>query len=94
MEIAAGNVTEAIVLVAARTDTAWFNDLAEQCEAWCAVRQRIHFSGHKNGAPFPSAILWYHDGSADKTLDDFCREFGHMGNIWRRVLSDADGGVL
>lgn len=94
MEIGSGNVTEAIFLVASRTDTEWFNLLAERCEAWVTVKKRLHFSGHKNGAPFPSAVLWYHDGSTDKTLDDFCRAFGHMGNVWRRVLSDDDGGVL
>jgi hypothetical protein len=53
-----GPVTEAIALVAARTDTQWFQRLAKAGSVWCAVTGRLNFSGHEDPAPFPSAIFY------------------------------------
>ena len=76
-EHAAGNVTEAVALVPARTDTAWFANLRD-C-AVCFVRGRLHFSGSSSGAPFPSAVAYF--GSDPRR---FHSAFGDMGDIWLR----------
>lgn len=51
-----GRINEAVLLLPARTDTQWFQMLAEY--PWCAVRGRLKFSGHQNSAPFPSALFY------------------------------------
>ena len=43
-------------LVPARTDTAWWHDYCMQGEI-TFLRGRLKFGGHKNSAPFPSAIV-------------------------------------
>lgn len=45
-----------VCLLPARTDTAWWHDYAVKGEVRF-VRGRLRFSGHKNSAPFPSAIV-------------------------------------
>lgn len=45
-----------VCLVPARTDTAWWHDYAMKGEIEF-LRGRIKFGGHKNSAPFPSAIV-------------------------------------
>jgi phage N-6-adenine-methyltransferase len=45
-----------VCLVPARTDTAWWHDYAAQGEVRF-VRGRLKFGGHKNSAPFPSAVV-------------------------------------
>jgi DNA polymerase-1 len=55
-EYAAGRVREAITLVPARTDTAWFRPLF--AHPVCYVRGRLKFSGSPNAAPFPSALVY------------------------------------
>lgn len=63
-------IKEAIALLPARTDTAWFQPLFDY--PICFVRGRLKFSGAENSAPFPSAIVylgidtdlfndWFHD---------------------------------
>ena len=54
----AGNVTEAIVLVPARTDTQWFHQIPT--EVICFVKGRLRFSG-SGPAPFPSAVAYVGD---------------------------------
>lgn len=51
-----GNVTEAIALVAARTDTVWFNHF-KGCYV-CFWKGRLRFMGSSSGAPFPSALIY------------------------------------
>lgn len=46
----------AVCLVPARTDTAWWHDFAMKGEIEF-LRGRLKFGGHKNSAPFPSAIV-------------------------------------
>ena len=54
---ASGEITEAIALLPARTDTAWCQPLL-RAAASCFVRGRLKFSGAENSAPFPSLILY------------------------------------
>ncbi len=55
-EFDAGTVTEAIALVPARTDTAWFAHLPWTMTAF--ISGRLSFSDHENPAPFPSAACY------------------------------------
>ena len=45
-----------VCLVPARTDTAWFQDYAMKGTVRF-IRGRLKFGGHKNCAPFPSALV-------------------------------------
>lgn len=45
-----------VCLVPARTDTAWWHEYAMNGEIRF-LRGRLKFSGHKNSAPFPSAVV-------------------------------------
>lgn len=45
-----------VCLIPARTDTAWWHEYAMMGEIEF-IRGRIKFRGHKNPAPFPSAIV-------------------------------------
>jgi phage N-6-adenine-methyltransferase len=45
-----------VCLVPARTDTAWWHDCAMKGNIEF-IRGRLKFGGHKNSAPFPSAIV-------------------------------------
>lgn len=48
--------TTVVCLVPARTDTAWWHDYAMKGNI-TFIRGRLKFGGHKNSAPFPSAIV-------------------------------------
>lgn len=48
--------TAVVCLVPARTDTAWWHDYAMKGKI-TFLRGRLKFGGHKNSAPFPSAIV-------------------------------------
>ena len=50
------NGSTVVCLVPARTDTAWWHDFAMKGEI-TFLRGRLKFGGHKNSAPFPSAIV-------------------------------------
>lgn len=45
-----------VCLVPARTDTAWWHDYAAKGTVRF-IRGRLKFGGHKNSAPFPSALV-------------------------------------
>lgn len=77
-EIALSHCTSAIVLTPARTDTAWFRRIA--LYPICFVRGRLKFSGHKNSAPFPSAIF-----GVGVPLYDFYYAFCGIGDIYELV---------
>lgn len=82
----AGNTTEAIGLLHARTDTAWFSMLADY--TLCFVRGRLRFAGQSscNSAPFPSLIVYLGDRHAR-----FVAMFSDIGSIYRQV---APGSVV
>lgn len=47
-----------VMLIPARTDTkVWFNIIAPYATSIKFIKGRLKFSGHKNSAPFPSAII-------------------------------------
>jgi len=54
--------TKVLLLVPARTDTAWFQDYClsapEQVKIYF-LRGRLKFGGAKNNAPFPSMLVLY-----------------------------------
>ncbi|NCJ05183.1 hypothetical protein GS597_01340 [Synechococcales cyanobacterium C] len=85
-EYVSENVTEAILLVPARTDTEWWKQL--QHFPVCLCWGRLRFSGSKTGAPFPSAIFYL-----GKSADAFYDAFADLGGIWMRISRDslADG---
>ncbi len=47
-----------VCLVPARTDTKWWHDYAMKGEIEF-IRGRLKFGGHKNSAPFPSAVVTF-----------------------------------
>ncbi|KKN24265.1 hypothetical protein LCGC14_0896580 [marine sediment metagenome] len=56
--VAAGSTASLVVaLIPSRTDTAWWHDYVMKASEIRFIRGRLHFDGHKNGAPFPSAIV-------------------------------------
>ena len=46
-----------VCLVPARTDTKWWQEQAMHASEIRLIAGRVKFSGHKSGAPFPSAVL-------------------------------------
>jgi phage N-6-adenine-methyltransferase len=77
-----GNITEAIALVPARTDTQWF--VMFGANPWCAVEGRLKFSGSKNSAPFPSAIFYLSPTEdSGEGADRFHRVFSKHGIIYQ-----------
>jgi DNA N-6-adenine-methyltransferase (Dam) len=75
-----GAVSDAIVLIAARTDTGWFNVKAFQAAPVCFVIGRLNFTGANTtagSAPFPSAIFYL--GKAHRAA--FERRFSELGSI-------------
>jgi phage N-6-adenine-methyltransferase len=77
-----GNI-EAIALVPARTDTAWFAKL--DAHPWCAVRGRLKFSNNPNSAPFPSAVFYLGRDEDEAGPDRFVSVFLKHGTIFQRL---------
>ena len=77
-EFDAGNVTEAVALVPARTDTAWWAHLPTSVV--CFVTGRLSFSDHDSPAPFPSAACYL--GTRHR---EFAEAFIGIGNVWVRL---------
>lgn len=77
-EYEAGDVTAAIALVPARTDTEWFAALEDYPR--CFIRGRLKFSGHENSAPFPSAVFYLGPDKAS-----FFAAFADLGGIFEMV---------
>ena len=50
------NGTTVVCLVPSRTDTIWWHDYAIKGDIEF-IKGRLKFNGHKNSAPFPSAIV-------------------------------------
>lgn len=67
-------VDELILLVPARTDARWFQPLFQF--PICFIRGRLKFSGCKNNAPFPSAIIYRGPRAAA-----FAAAFAHRGAV-------------
>ena len=71
-------VREMVLLVPARTDTAWFQPLYD----WpiCFLRGRLAFSGAATNAPFPSALVY-----RGRRVRKFAEAFAHRGVVVRAV---------
>lgn len=54
-EFKAKRVTQAVLLLPARTDTQWFRLMREFPK--CFIHGRLKFSGHDNSAPFPNVAV-------------------------------------
>lgn len=52
-----------VCLVPARTDTSWWHDYAAKGSV-TFIRGRLKFGGHKNSAPFPSAVVIFQPSKA------------------------------
>ncbi|MCO5195547.1 MAG: ParB N-terminal domain-containing protein [Anaerolineae bacterium] len=79
-----GNISEAIALVPARTDTQWWQRLARF--PLCLVIGRLTFLGNNASAPFPSALFYLGDD-----IGRFYAAFSAHGDIWQRVQPDPTG---
>lgn len=80
----AGRTVEAIALVPARTDTAWFARLRDY--PVCFITGRLTFIGNDDPAPFPSAVFYLGDD-----IGGFYRAFASLGDIWQRLEPDNEG---
>lgn len=63
IEESARNGATVVCLVPARTDTAWWHDLAMMANEIRLIRGRIRFVATDHAAPFPSAVLIYKPGA-------------------------------
>ena len=52
-----GNTETIVCLVPARTDTKWWQHCVLSASFVVFIKGRLKFSGHKNSAPFPSALI-------------------------------------
>ncbi len=77
-----GNVSEAVALVPARTDTSWWAHLPAGMV--CFVTGRLSFSEHANPAPFPSAACYLGSNQAA-----FAKAFLDLGLVYVRLETDA-----
>ena len=65
-ESRAGNLV--VMLIPARTDTAWFHEYVLNKAEIRFVRGRLKFGGAKNAAPFPSMVCIFRPGADAKCL--------------------------
>lgn len=70
-----GNLTDAILLLPARTDTTWMAKLREFPR--CYVRGRLKFSGSENSAPFPNVVVYI-----GRNIDGFISVFSSHGDVY------------
>lgn len=66
-EVVAGGGTTVVMLIPARTDTAYFHDYIYQKHAIRFIRGRLHFNESKSAAPFPSMVVVMRPSDADNT---------------------------
>ena len=50
-----------VMLIPSRTDTLWWHDYVMKAKEIRFIKGRLKFSGHKNSAPFPSAIVIFRE---------------------------------
>jgi len=75
-EYECGNVTGALLLVPARTDTAWMARVRQYPR--CYVRGRLKFSNSSDAAPFPSCVIYLGDDVAG-----FYDAFYPIGDVYQ-----------
>ncbi len=79
-EYDARRVSQAVALIPARTDTAWWDALDP--ELICFVRGRLKFSDGVAAAPFPSAAVYL-----GKSPDAFRSAFKGLGRVYQRLTA-------
>ena len=81
-EVGAGQVTAAIALVPARTDTAWFRRL----DGWPVAfwHGRLRFGQAPHAAPFPSAVV-----GLRIPVDQFVRVFAPVATVYGPLGSSS-----
>lgn len=82
-EVAAGRVTEAVVLTNAAIDTQWHQRLQDKCTCLCTVSGRIQFQSGNGRTTSSNAVgqtFLYFGPNADK----FNEVFSAIGKIWLR----------
>ena len=85
--VEAGDISEAILLVDNRTDTAWFHRAANCASRICFTRGRIRFlqpDGQQPGTPTNGSALLYFGADPAK----FTKVFGEIGLVVLRHGSD------
>ena len=84
-EFEAGDVSEAVLLVHARTDAGWFHEAAGGAAAVCFTRGRIRFATPDGTGDSPttgSAFLYFGDRP-----DRFARVFGEFGSVVQNYVA-------
>jgi hypothetical protein len=79
-EYETGQVEAAIALLPARPDTQWWK--LTRGYPRCHVEGRLKFSGHKNSATFPSALVYF-----GPDPERFAQVFGELGEVVIAVAS-------
>lgn len=83
-EYCQGNVTAAIALVPAKTDTNWWFQLTDISPAWCAIRHRVKYLApdrtvHRQGTFGTAAVLLASD---DDIILRFGMKWSRFGIVW------------
>ena len=85
-ELKEGNVRNAILLVPNKTETKWFNKIAESCNLMCTIIHRLPFDNPehiiKNGT-FGSSLFLFTDSPTIRGR--FIFEFQQIGVIWKVI---------
>lgn len=79
-EYEAGHIMEALALVPARPDTAWFKRLRDYPRCFIDGRLKFGGTGTDNSAPFPSMLVYL-----GKRERDFVALWSSLGDIYVRV---------
>jgi len=74
-----GEVSEAVALLPARTDTQWFHLLRRYPR--CFIIGRLKFGGQENSAPFPSVFIYL-----GKNTDGFFKNFKTEGDCYNGCI--------
>ena len=79
-----------VVLIPARVETKWFQEIFSYASLICFVRGRLKFTipnGDDNSAPFPSAIVVFSSGDLDDSTYESMTAFGN-------VIDPREGAIL
>lgn len=93
VELVSGRATEAIVLVNAQTDTAWFQGLKQAAAAESNPAGRVRFlnSDGKPGMPLVGQALFYFGGNSARFVEVFS-QFGASGILPRHERRASANG--
>ena len=66
------NNTIVVCLVPSRTDTKWWHNYVMKSSLIWFIKGRLKFNGHKNSAPFPSAVIIFNGEKGVDTEPRLC----------------------